>query len=129
THHMSSDSDEHRCRSKLPANGKPSRITSPVSRQERSDINKLEKELGEVPEELELPKKVQLKLKERSKKKSESKKRHNGNNKKRPKKSKKEDAMELPRPTYDKLSGGKTGDPKKDKKSGVIEMLKNQIGR
>ncbi|HLR32006.1 MAG TPA: DEAD/DEAH box helicase [Fodinibius sp.] len=120
-----SDPDEYRFRSKLAANGKASRIISLVSRQDRSDINKLEKELGEVPEELELPKKVQQKLKERSKKKSESKKRHNGNNKKRPKKSKKEDAMELPRPTYDKLSGGKTGDPKKDKKSGVIEMLKN----
>ncbi|SMO37447.1 Superfamily II DNA and RNA helicase [Fodinibius sediminis] len=126
------DPDEYRYRTGLVSSGKAARIVSLVSKQDRSDINKLEKELGQVPKEMDLPDKVKQKLKERrqkkkkSKSKSKSKKRRGGNGKKQQQKKKKSNGMELPRPSYDKLSGGKSGkSTKKDKKTGVIEMLKN----
>lgn len=131
-----SDPNEYRYRTDLVGNGKAARIISLVSKQDRSDINKIEEELGEVPKELALPKKVNQKLKERrkSQKKPNSQKRHNGKNKTRKSKSKgrskskkesKDSGLELPRPSYDKLSGGKSGSKEKDEKSGVIQMLKN----
>lgn len=125
-----SDPDEYRYRTDLVGSGKASRIISLVSKQDRSDINNLEEKLGQAPKELELPKEVKQKLKERRKKKKRagSKKRRNGNNKTQSrKKKKKSSGMELPRPSYDKLSGGKSGNSKhkEDKKSGVIAMLKN----
>lgn len=124
------DPDEYRYRTDLVGSGRASRIVSLVSKQDRSDINKIAKELGPAPAELDLPAKVKQKLKERQKKKKKSgaKKRRNGNknnkNRNRQKKGS-EKGMELPRPSYDKLSGGKKGSGKKDKKTGVIEMLKN----
>lgn len=124
-----SDPDEYRYRTDLVGSGKATRLVSLVSKQDRSDINRIEKELTQVPKELDLPKKVTQKLKERKKnqKKSGSKKQRNGNKKSRKSKKKSKDSgLELPRPSYDKLSGGKSGSsPKKDKKSGVIQMLKN----
>jgi len=121
------DPDEYRYRAGLVGSGKASKLVSLVSKQDRSDINKLEKALGQAPKELPLPKKVKQKLKERKKKKSKKKhgkrskkRRNNGRGKKRKKKS----DLELPRPSYDKLSGGKKGDEIEDEKSGVIGLIK-----
>ncbi|MCW9708482.1 DEAD/DEAH box helicase [Fodinibius salsisoli] len=120
------DADEYRYRTNLISDDKSSSIVSLVSKQDRSDINELEKKLGHSPKELDLPEKVKQKLKERKKQKSAQKKKQNGKKKSRPKKkNKKSNEMELPRPSYDKLSGGKAGKNKKDEKSGVINMLKN----
>lgn len=121
------DPDEYRFRSNLVSDGKASRIVSLVSKQDRSDINQLENKLGHPPKELDLPKEVKQKLQERKKKKRAQKK-QNGKKKSRQKNKKekrKSKDMELPRPSYDKLSGGKAGSNKKDEKSGVINMLKN----
>lgn len=124
------DPDEYRFRSNLVSDGKAARIVSLVSKQDRSDINQLENKLGHPPKELDLPAKVKQKLEERKKKKSSQnkKKKQNGKKKSRQKNKKekrKSKDMELPRPSYDKLSGGKAGSNKKDEKSGVINMLKN----
>lgn len=116
------DSDEYRYRANLVGSGKATRIVSLVSKQDRSDINELENELGEAPEELPLPDKVKEKLKQRKNKKKKD------SRKSRPKrggggqKSKKEKELELPRPSYDKLSGGRTGD--KDERTGVVEFFR-----
>jgi superfamily II DNA/RNA helicase len=121
------DPDEYRYRAGLIDSGTASRLVSLVSKQDRSDINKLESALGQAPKELPLPDEVQQKLKERKKKKKKSKKK-----KERPKrgsqngrgKHKKDDELQLPRPSYEKLSGGRKGDKKKDQKSGVIGLIK-----
>ncbi|NGP87234.1 DEAD/DEAH box helicase [Fodinibius halophilus] len=122
--------DEYRYRADLVGSGKASRVVSLVSKQDRSDINELESTLKQAPKELNLPKKVKEKLKERKKKKKKGKKkskhkkkkRHNNGRNKR--KKKKKDDLELPRPSYDKLSGGRKGQAKKDQKSGVIGLIK-----
>lgn len=122
------DPNEYRYRASLVGSGKASRIVSLVSKQDRSDINELENSLGQAPKELPLPDKVKQKLKERKKKKkkksrsgkSNKKSRNNG----RSKKKKKDDEMQLPRPSYDKLSGGRKGDTPKDQKDGVIGLIK-----
>ncbi|WP_138431174.1 DEAD/DEAH box helicase [Fodinibius saliphilus] len=123
-----SNPDEYRYRADLVGSGKASRVVSLVSKQDRSDINELESSLKQAPKELELPEKVKQKLKERkkkkkNKKKSKNKKRHNNGRNKR-KKKKKKDELELPRPSFDKLSGGRKGQAKKDQKSGVIGLIK-----
>jgi ATP-dependent RNA helicase RhlE len=117
--------DEYRYRTSLVADGK-ARIISLVSKQDRSDINELESNLGNPPKELDLPQKVQQELKERKKKKR-SQNKQNGKKKSRGKSKKKAKTndMELPKPSYDKLSGGEAGQNKKDEKTGVINMLKN----
>ncbi len=121
------DSDEYRYRAGLVSDGKAGRIVSLVSKQDRSDINQLKNELGEAPQELPLPDEVKKKLKERknknkgrghSKGKSKSKKKR-GRGKRQKKKGKE---LELPKPSYDKLSGGRTG--KNDKEKGVMEFFK-----
>ena len=126
--------DEYRYRAGLVDAGNASRLVSLVSKQDRSDINELESSLGQAPKELDLPQKVQQKLEERKKKKQQpkqkskkKKKRRNrpkhGSNNGRGKK--KDDGMELPRPSYEKLSGGRKGDgSKKDQKDGVIGLIK-----
>ncbi|MGM0545561.1 MAG: DEAD/DEAH box helicase [Bacteroidota bacterium] len=122
------DPDEYRYRAGMVGSGKASRIVSLVSKQDRSDINELENSLGQAPKELPLPDKVKQKLKERKKKKkkkSRGKKRSNrGRNNGRSKKKKKDDGLQLPRPSYDKLSGGRKGDVPKDQKDGVIGLIK-----
>jgi len=125
------DPNEYRYRASLVGHGKTSRVVSLVSKQDRSDINNLENALGEPPKELNLPDKVKQKLKQRKKKKSSGKKQkkkrgkkgsRNGRGKK---KKKKDDEMHLPRPSYDKLSGGRKGDTKQDdEKSTVIGLIK-----
>lgn len=116
------DPDEYRYRANLVGSGKASRVVSLVSKQDRSDINELENELGQPPQELPLPDRVKRKLKERKNKKSDPRKSRpkrggNSSNKKN-----KKNKMELPRPSYDKLSGGRSGE--KDERSGVVEFFK-----
>ncbi|MGD8426639.1 MAG: DEAD/DEAH box helicase [Balneolaceae bacterium] len=128
------DPDEYRYRASLVGHGKASRIVSLVSKQDRSDINKLENALGQAPKEIQLPKKIQQKLtqrkkKKRSGKKSSKKKPKRGRSKKasrngRGKKKRGDNEMHLPRPSYDKLSGGRKGDTKQDEKSTVIGLIK-----
>ncbi len=120
------DPDEYRYRAGLVGSGKASRLVSLVSKQDRSDINQLENELGQAPKERPLPEKVKQKLKQRKKKKATKKKRgskrNNGRGKQ--KKQSKNDEMQLPRPSYDKLSGGRQGDNKQDDRDGVIGLIK-----
>lgn len=119
------DPDEYRYRADLVGSGKASRVVSLVSKQDRSDINDLENQLGEAPKELPLPDEVKQKLKERKKKKSKGKRSKSSNNG-RGKKAKKEreNKFELPRPSYDKLSGGRSGSDEDDDKSGMIGFIK-----
>lgn len=115
------DSDEYRYRANLVGSGKAARMVSLVSKQDRSDIKELENELGQSPEEIPLPDKVKEKLKQRKNKQSNKKKerpKRGGNNKGQ----KKDNKMELPRPSYDKLSGGRSGDA--DERTGVVEFFK-----
>lgn len=126
------DADEYRFRAGLVGSGKASRLVSLVSKQDRSDINELESELGQAPKELPLPNKVKQKLQERKKKKkrsgskSKSKKQRpkRGSRNGRSKQKKKDNELQLPRPSYDKLSGGRHGDSPKDQKDGVIGLIK-----
>lgn len=119
------DPDEYRYRANMIGAGKATRIVSLVSKQDRSDISELENELGQAPKELPLPDEVQKKLKQRKNKKKgrkrgkkKGRRRNNRNKKKKPKKK-----MELPRPSYDKLSGGRSGDTS-DERTGVVEFFK-----
>lgn len=115
--------DEYRFRANLIGSGKATRIVSLVSKQDQNDINELENELGESPQEIPLPDKVKQKLKQRKNKGGRS-----DNRKSRPKrgggksKKKQDNSMELPRPSYDKLSGGRSGDT--DERTGVVEFFK-----
>ncbi|MDZ7691836.1 MAG: DEAD/DEAH box helicase [Balneolaceae bacterium] len=123
------DADEYRYRTGLVADGKAGRIVSLVSKQDRSDINQLKNELGEAPNELDLPDEVKKKLKERKKKskqKGKSSNRDRGNKKQGDRggqRQKKDNEMELPRPNFDKLSGGRKGDDSDEEKS-VIGFFK-----
>jgi superfamily II DNA/RNA helicase len=121
--------DEYRYRTGLVGSGKASRVVSLVSKQDRNDINELESTLGQAPQELPLPDEVKQKLQERKKKKGKSAKKK----KKRPQQGnqngrgkKEEDGLELPRPSYDKLSGGRQGDghSKQEEESGVMGLIK-----
>lgn len=123
------DVDEYRYRANLVGSGKASRVVSLVSKQDRSDINELESALGQAPKELPLPKEVKQKLEERKKKKKKSgkktKKKRGSNNGRGKKKQGKGNEMELPRPSFDKLSGGRSGGKEEsDKKAGVIGLIK-----
>lgn len=129
------DPEEYKYRANLVGEGKASRIVSLVSKQDQSDIRELKNEIGQSPEELPLPDKVKQKLEERKKKgkgKSKGKGKGRTKNKKqsRPKRGAKKERgqkeekgkMELPRPSYEKLSGGRTGE--EDERSGVVEFFK-----
>lgn len=122
--------DEYRYRANLVGSGKASRLVSLVSKQDRSDINELENTLGQAPKELSLPDEVRQKLKERKKKKKKGGKKKKASNRKgsqngRGKKHKKDDELQLPRPSYEKLSGGRKGDgSEKDEESGVMGLIK-----
>lgn len=124
------DPDEYRYRAGLVRDGKAARIVSLVSKQDRSDINQLKNELGEAPEELPLPDEVKKKLQERKKKnknRSKNKSRNRNKSKKkrgsRGKKRQKSNEMELPKPNYDKLSGGRKGS-NNDEEKGVLDFFK-----
>ena len=109
------DADEYRFRAALLSSGSASHIVSLVSKQDRSDINEIQKKLDQQPEERPLPEQVQKKLKKRRQNKS-----NNGQQKKR-KKQKKE--MELPQPNYEKLSGGRSGNHDEEK-NGIVKFFK-----
>lgn len=115
------DCDEYRYRAHLVESSDSGALVSLVSKQDRSDINKLEGELAHGPKELTLPKKVKEELQRRRNKTKKKRKRSNNGRKRK----KKNNDTGLPQPSYEKLSGGKEGSKKKDKKSGVIGMLKN----
>ena len=117
------DPDEYRYRANLVGSGKATRIVSLVSKQDRSDISTLENELGQAPQELPLPDKVKQKLKERKNKKKKDKRKSRPKRGKSKEKEKEKNKMELPRPSYDKLSGGRSG-RKKDEREGVVEFFK-----
>lgn len=119
------DPNEYRHRAGMVGSGKATRIISLVSRQDRNDINELENELGQAPKELPLPDAVQKKLRQRKNKKKHGRRRNNkksGRSGKRSGRKKTKKNMELPRPSYDKLSGGRSGD--KDERSGVVEFFR-----
>lgn len=122
------DPEEYIYRANLIGEGKASRIVSLVSKQDQSDIRELKNEIGQSPQELPLPDKVVQKLEERKKKNGKDKrkdqrpKRGSKNKRGEKKKERSENKMELPRPSYEKLSGGRTGE--KDERSGVVEFFK-----
>ena len=118
------DPDEYRYRTGLVGSGKAGRIVSLVSKQDRSDIGQLKNELGQAPQELPLPGKVKQKLQERKKSKRSKKKQKKKRGKSRQKRDR-EKKMELPRPSYDKLSGGRSGKKKeKEEEKGLIGFFK-----
>jgi len=146
--------DEYRYRAGLVGSGKANRIVSLVSKQDRDDIKAISKEIGSEPTELPLPEKAKEKLIERSKSndsKSKNKKRNrgrgrsqskdkshgnkrSGSNKKKPNRSSRRSSKkrgsepELPKPSYDKLEGGRHGNEKEKsndkKKGGVVKFFK-----
>ncbi len=125
---MPNEADEYRYRTALVSTGKAGRIVSLVSKQDRSDINQLKNELGEAPKELPLPDEVKKKLKERKKEnknknKSKSRSRGKGKKKRGGRSQRKDSDMELPKPSYEKLSGGRTGNNSEEEK-GVIDFFK-----
>lgn len=121
--------NEYKLRAELVGDGKATRIISLVSKQDRSDIKTICKELGYAPEEVPLPKSVKDKLSSRGKSKSKNKRGGRGKGRGRSNKKKKRPARklhELPRPTFDQLEGGRTGKKKKKKeKKGIIGFIKN----
>ncbi len=129
------DVNEYKLRADLVGDGKATRITSLVSKQDRSDINTICDSLGYAPEELPLPTKVKEKISPNNDKpkKSTAKrgKRSGGRSNSRSKSTKqkrgkghknKQTLKELPRPTFDQLEGGRTG---KKKKKGFLGFIKN----
>lgn len=118
------DPEEYKYRANLVGSGNAARIVSLVSKQDQSDIRDLKNEIGQSPEELPLPDKVVQKLEERKKKGKKGKRESRPKRGSKGKKEKKErgDKMELPRPSYEKLSGGRTGE--QDERTGVVEFFK-----
>lgn len=134
---------EYKLRADLTRNEKGTRIVSLVSKQDRSDIKEIIEQLGYAPEELPLPEEVDAskngQKKQGSKKSSRSKSRQKGNGKKssgqrsssrRSKKprpgsvtKKAGEPSGLPKPSYDKLSGGRSGEKESEPK-GVLGFFK-----
>jgi superfamily II DNA/RNA helicase len=120
------DVDEYKLRAELVGDGKAAKLLSLVSKQDKSDIKTICNDLGYAPEEIPLPEQVKQKKNGRGKsKKSKSKNKPRRGKYNKHKREKKKTLTELPRPTYDKLSGGRSG--KKDEeeeKSGIIGFIK-----
>lgn len=135
-----SEVDEYRYRAELVGKGKTTQMISLVSKMDKGDINRIVNEVGYEPEEIPLPKEVKDKKKNKNKNKSRNnnKGRHSrskdknsdnknrrrsggGKNKRgrsdrsgeRSRKKTEESAHDLPRPSFEGLSGGRKG--KKDK--------------
>lgn len=144
------DVGEYLRRTELVGSGKATRIVSLVSKQDRSDIDTIEKELGTAPRELPLPEEVK---KKKQQKKSGGKGRNKGRGGRRggrgrgrgrgngrsgsggsrgrrggrkgKQKRRGNDDLQLPRPSYDKLSGGRSGRKEEKKESkGIIGFVK-----
>ncbi len=111
--------DEYRYRAALIGNGKNNQIVSLVSKQDQSDINKLRNELKQKPGEMPLPEKVKEKLQERKSKNRGRVKngRSKGNGRQ------KRDELELPQPTFDQLSGGRSGQHNEEE-TGIVKFFK-----
>lgn len=122
--------EEYKLRAELVGSGQATKILSLVSKQDRGDIKQICESLGYAPEEVPLPKSVKEQAsksqkskppKSKPKKKSISRSGSKDNNKrgrsnqKRQKEEKKTGLDALPRPSYDKLSGGRTGKKKEEK--------------
>lgn len=118
--------EEYKYRANLVGSGKAARIVSLVSKQDQNDIRELKNEVGQAPQELPLPDRVVKKLEERKKKgggKNDRKNRPKGSSKKsHGKKQQDKNKLELPRPSYEKLSGGRSGE--QDERTGVVEFFK-----
>lgn len=134
------DVDEYRYRAELVGNGKAARIVSLVSKMDKEDIDRIVKEAGYAPVEITLPEEIKEKKQRKkpaakaAKKPAKSNarapkgprddKRGRGGNTNRTKPSAKGKARkpkkdyELPRPSYDGLSGGRDG--KSSSKSGGV---------
>ena len=136
--------EEYRYRAELVGGGKAAQIISLVSKMDREDIEKISEEAGYPPVELPFPKE----LIDKKKKKTPSKKSGNSrgkkgrdnrskpqrrgsgrpdssNNSKSKSKSRKKPAKpkSLPRPTYDGLPGGRSGE-KAEESKGVFGWVK-----
>lgn len=141
-----SEVEEYRYRAELVGNGKASQIISLVSKMDQEDIKRISEEVGYPPSELPLPVEVKDKKSKKTTPKAKTSGRPNnkgkGNNKnasqgrnksgggnknaKRPKvqvKKKKQRAFELPRPTYDGLSGGREGNSNSGGVFGWVKKL------
>jgi len=130
---------EYKFRADLVGNGRATRIVSLVSKQDRKDIKEIIEELGYAPEEIPLPESVKKDKKQKTAK-GKQKKKGKGNGrgdrkqaagKKQSRPSKKprrpgsseDEPIGLPRPSYDKLSGGRSGKKKKQEK-GILGFIK-----
>lgn len=127
---------EYKLRAELVGDGKKTRIISLVSKQDRSDIQSICDSLGYAPEEVPLPKGVKAKAEKKSKpssagksKSRNQKKSRNGGRSKQSREKKKGRKMKgLPRPTFDQLEGGRTGD-KSEEKKGIVGLIKKIFSR
>lgn len=131
--------EEYKYRAELVGKGKAAQIISLVSKMDRDDIKKITDQVGFPPEELPLPKELEDKKKNKKNKKSRSRSKNKGNNNRsgrnksgrgskkrnnhRDKKRVKAKKLELPRPTYDGLSGGRDGN-EKQKSNGIFGWVK-----
>ncbi|MEX0660509.1 MAG: DEAD/DEAH box helicase [Balneolaceae bacterium] len=132
------DVDEYKLRAELIGDGKATRILSLVSKQDRGDIRTISESLGYAPEEVPLPKSVKEKAKTEKKQPKKSKtpkkqskakpspksKQSRGKASRSGRSSKKKEKgyKGLPRPSYDGLSGGRSG--KKEEKKGITGFFK-----
>lgn len=135
---------EYKLRADLIGDGKAARIVSLVSRQDRSDIEEISKELGFAPEEIPLPEAARSRAskgrgrgpKQNSQKQASHKQTRNQRSGSRSDRSRpgrrSRDVHEpahtgsagLPRPSYDKLSGGRSGERKEKESSGIVGFFK-----
>lgn len=129
------DVNEYKLRAELVGDGKKTRIISLVSKQDRSDIQSICDSLGYAPEEVPLPKGVKTKAEKkgkstgRSKSRNQKKSRSGGRSNKKPREKQKGRKMKgLPRPTFDQLEGGRTGD-RSDEKKGIVGLIKKIFSR
>lgn len=127
--------NEYKLRAELVGDGKKTRIISLVSKQDRSDIQSICDSLGYAPEEVPLPKGVKAKAEKkgkssgRKKPANQKKSRSGGRSNKKPGEKKKGRKMKgLPRPTFDQLEGGRTGD-RSDEKKGIVGLIKKIFSR
>ncbi|MEX2573830.1 MAG: DEAD/DEAH box helicase [Balneolaceae bacterium] len=129
------DVGEYKLRAELIGEGKATRILSLVSKQDRSDIRGIIEKLGYAPEEIPLPESV--KTKKEKKGSSETKRgsrKQPGKADQKQKRGKadspgnshspKRGTAGLPRPSYDKLSRGRSGQKEKEEEAGIIGFFK-----
>ncbi|MEQ9309321.1 MAG: DEAD/DEAH box helicase [Balneolaceae bacterium] len=143
-----SEVEEYRYRAELVGKGKASQIISLVSKMDQEDIKRISEEVGYPPSELPLPAEVKDKKKKKPTSKAKTTGKPNnkgkGKGKNSPKsrsedqkgsksskrtrvevKKKKQKAFELPRPTYEGLSGGREGSPNTGGVFGWVKKLFN----